>query len=263
MVSVTGIFHYIHHVGCAFNLRSISTMDWYLEVKIWAEDKQYFGPLIQETKVTKNQNIVIFLYHVERDTCTLHKKCTKTRYSGLILILRSKKDEHSIKHDRTQLFFKGHFQPIVFQKLTDKKLVKCCMKDDICLLDNLQKFHWSTIAIGPKGVINRVLQLNNNQLEGSFNSHLEKHLVLNFPNQRNPNPIETVIDRGNLRTQNVFLWRKEKRPVHKKLMVNVCKKNLVLQIEQRNFWSLKTFASCLLTMEHGNGNMWNQVRTHT
>ena len=49
-----------------------------------------------------------------------------------------------------------------------------------------------------------------------------------------PNPIQSVIDRGNLRTQNVFLWRKEKRPVHKRLMVNVCKKNLVLQIEQGN-----------------------------
>ena len=54
------------------------------------------------------------------------------------------------------------------------------------------------------------LQLNNSQLEKSFNSLLEKHLVLNFPNQPNPNPIQSVIDRGNLRTQNVFLWRKEK-----------------------------------------------------
>ena len=56
-----------------------------------------------------------------------------------------------------------------------------------------------------KGMINRVLQLNNSQLENSFNSLLEKHLVLNFPNQPNPNPIQSVIDRGNLRTQNVCL----------------------------------------------------------
>ena len=83
-------------------------------------------------------------------------------------------------------------------------------------------------------MINWVLQLSNSQLESSFNSLLEKHFVLNFPNQPNPNPIQSVIDRGNLRTQNVFLWRKEKRPVHKRLMVNVCKKNLVLEIEQGN-----------------------------
>ena len=56
-------------------------------------------------------------------------------------------------------------------------------------------------------MINRVLQLNNSQLESSFNSLLEKHLVLNLPNQPNPNPIQSVIERGNLRTQNEFLWR--------------------------------------------------------
>ena len=33
--------------------------------------------------------------------------------------------------------------------------------------------------------------------------------VLNSPNHTNPNPIQSVIDRGNLRTQNVFLWIKE------------------------------------------------------
>ena len=40
-------------------------------------------------------------------------------------------------------------------------------------------------------MINRVLQLNNSQLESSFNSLLEKHLVLNFskPTQSKPNPI--------------------------------------------------------------------------
>ena len=50
----------------------------------------------------------------------------------------------------------------------------------------------------------------------------------------NPNPIQSVIDRGNLRTQNVFLWMKEKPPVHKGSIINVCTKNLALQIEQGN-----------------------------
>ena len=59
-------------------------------------------------------------------------------------------------------------------------------------------------------MINWVLQLNNSQLGNSFNSLLEKHHVSIFPNQPNPNIIQSVIDRGNLRTQNVFLWRKGK-----------------------------------------------------
>ena len=116
-----------------------------------------------------------------------------------------------------QLSFKEHFQLIAFQKLKDWKLEKSCMKDHTCLLDHHQRSHWDTITIGPKGMINRVLQLNNSQLESSFNSLLEKHLVLNFPNQPNPNPIQSVIDRGNLRTQMralLTIWYDRKQEVH-------------------------------------------------
>ena len=42
-------------------------------------------------KVTKTLNILTSLYHVSRDTCTVHGRNIKTRYFGLILILRSKK----------------------------------------------------------------------------------------------------------------------------------------------------------------------------
>ena len=81
-------------------------------------------------------------------------------------------------------------------------------------------------------MINWVLQLNNSQSGNSFNSLLEKFNVLNSPNQPNPNPNQSVIDRGNLWTQNVFLWIKEKRPVPTRSMKNVCTKNVALQIDQ-------------------------------
>ena len=53
------------------------------------------------------------LHHVLHDTCTENGRDIKIRYFGSILILESKKDQCSIKQDRTQLFFKEHFQPIV------------------------------------------------------------------------------------------------------------------------------------------------------
>ena len=62
-------------------------------------------------------------------------------------------------------------------------------------------------------MINWVLQLNNSQLENSFNSLLEKHHVLSFPNQPNPNPIQSVIDRGNLRTQMCFCGERKNVPL--------------------------------------------------
>ena len=69
-------------------------------------------------------------------------------------------------------------------------------------------------------MINWVLQLNNGQSGNSFNSFLVKHHVSSFPNEPNLNPNQSVFDRS----QNVFLWIKEKRPVHTRSMINVLHK---------------------------------------
>ena len=93
----------------------LPTMDWYLKVKIWAEDKQCFSHLlIQKMKVTETQNTLTSHYHVSRDTCKMHGRNIKIRYFGSILILESEKDWSSIRQDRMKLFFKEHSQPIVF-----------------------------------------------------------------------------------------------------------------------------------------------------
>ena len=84
------------------------------------------------------------------------------------------------------------------------------MKDHTYLLDHHQRSHYDTITIGPEGMINWNLQLNSSQLENSFNSLLEKLFNLVLPSQPNPNPIQSLIDRGNLRTQNVFFVDKGK-----------------------------------------------------
>ena len=78
----------------------------------------------------------------------------------------------------------------------------------------------------------------------------------------NPDPIQSVIDRGNLRTQNVFLWIKEKRTVHKRSMINVCTKNLALQIDRGNLRDcLKTFA--FMHAHDGTGELVNRAQAHT
>ena len=111
--------------------------------------------------------------------------------------------------------------------------------------------------------MNWVLQLNNSQLGNSFNSLLEKHHVLNSPNQPNQNPNQSVIDRGNLRTQKMCLLLKVKRPVPTRSMKNVCTKNLFLQIDQGNLRNcLKTSVLSMLTMEQG--NLWSKTaQVHT
>ena len=50
--------------------------------------------------------------------------------------------------------------------------------------------------------------------------------MLNSPNQPNPNPNQSLIDRGNLRIQNMFLLIRVKRPVPTRSMKSVCNKEL-------------------------------------
>ena len=104
-------------------------MDWYLEVRLQGRDRQYsFCLLILEIKGIKILHILTSLYHVEHNTCTVHGRNIKTRYLGLILILRFEKDWHSIRLDRMQSSFKEYFQLIVFQKLLEWKLHKSYTK---------------------------------------------------------------------------------------------------------------------------------------
>ena len=99
--------------------------------------------------------------------------------------------------------------------------------------------------------------------QNSFNSLLEKFNVLNSPNQPNQNPNQSVIDRGNLRIQNMFLLITVKRTVPTRSMKSVCTKNLLLQIDRGNLRDcLKTFVLSTLTMEQG--NLWSQAaQVHT
>ena len=69
------------------------------------------------------------------------------------------------------------------------------MKDHTCLLDHHQRSHYDTITIGPEGMMNWVLQLNNSQSVNSFNSLLEKHHVSIFPNQAQSKP-KPICDRS-------------------------------------------------------------------
>ena len=167
-------------------------------------------------KVTETLNTLTSLFHVSRDTCTMHGRDIKTRYFGLILILESNAiilrgtlPAHCIlKVERLKTGEKLY----EIRYLSPRPPPKISLKHD---------HNWT------KRMINWVLQLNISQLENSFNSHLEKHFKLDLSSQPNPNLIQLVIERGNL-------WRKKTRPVHERLWVNGCKENLVLQIERGN-----------------------------
>ena len=110
--------------------------------------------------------------------------------------------------------------------------------------------------------MNWVLQLNNSQSVNSFNSLLEEFNVLNSPNQPNPNPNQSEIDRGNLRTQKMCLLLKVKRPVPTRSMKKRLHKELGSSDRGNLRNCLKTFVLSMLTMEQG--NLWSQAaQAHT
>ena len=82
-----GIFHHIYHVGCAFNLHSIINNGLIPGGQNLSKRQTvFFLPVDPRDKKQKILNILTSLYHVERDTCTVHGRGTKTRYSGSILL---------------------------------------------------------------------------------------------------------------------------------------------------------------------------------
>ena len=107
------------------------------------------------------------------------------------------------------------------------------MKNQTYLFDHHQRSHYDTITIGPEGMMNWALQLNNNQSVNSFNSLVEKFQQATvLPTDPHQTPNQSVIDRGNLIAQKMCLLLKVKRPVPTRSMKKVCTKNLVLQIDR-------------------------------
>ena len=102
-----------------------STRDWYLEVKIWATDREYsFCLWIPWTKTIRILIRSTWMHRVMRNRCIKHGRNIRTRFFGSTSILLSKKDQNSIKHDRTLSFFTKHSQLIVSRKLLGWKLEK-------------------------------------------------------------------------------------------------------------------------------------------
>ena len=126
------------------------------------------------------------MYHVVHNTCIMHGKDIKTRYIGSTSILRLRKDWHSIRLHRMQSSFKGHFQLIVFQKLSDWRLEKSCRKSihvtSTSAKGLIEARMEKIIGFGSCST-NRKVKLLDNQKENLLDKHFFQ------PTQPIPNPI--------------------------------------------------------------------------
>ena len=124
-----------------------SIRHWYREVKIWAKDRQCsFCLWILSIKNTKILRQSTWKHRVLHSTCIQHGRNIKTRCVGSISNLLKRKDERSIKRDRTTSSFTIHSQPVVSRRLSrwirGKLYTKKCMNH----LDRLRRFSWAVIG---------------------------------------------------------------------------------------------------------------------
>ena len=152
-----------------------SIRDWYLEVKIWATDRQCsFCLWIPWTRITRILIRSTWVYRVMHNACIKHGRNIGTQYIGWTSILLWRRDWSSIRLDRTLSFFMKHFQLIVFRKLLGWKLEKSYTKKYTCHLGLHQRSLWNTT-----GKENWVQNMLNDQKDKLCN-HLE---VSNGANQ--------------------------------------------------------------------------------
>ena len=109
-----GIFPYIYHVGCTFNLFSIINNGLVPGGQnLSRRQTVFFLPVDPRNEDHKDPEYIDYsCTHVEHDTCKMHGRDIKIRYFGSILILESEKDQCSFRQDRTQLFSRNTSSPL-------------------------------------------------------------------------------------------------------------------------------------------------------
>ena len=250
----TGIFHYIYHVGCAFNLQSIINNGLILGGQdLSRRQTVIFLPVDPRDESHKDPEHIDF--SIPRRARYLHSAWKKHQDAvfWVDIDLAIKKGLTFYQTRSNAIILQGTLPACCIPKVVRLKTGEVCMRNHTCLFDHRQRSHYDTITIGPEGKINWVLQLNNSQSVNTFDRLVEKFNTKSSPNQPNQNPNQFVIDRGNLIAQKMCLLLQEKRPVPTRSMKKVCTKNLFLQIDQGNLMiCLKTPGLSKLTMEQGN-----------
>ena len=192
----TGIFPYVYHVGCTFNLHSIITNGLVLGgQKLSRRQTVFFLPIDPRDKDHEDSEYIDF--SVPRRARYLHS-AWKRHQDAVFWVdvdLAIREGLTFYQTGSNAIILQGTLPAHCISKVERLKTGEKLYEKQYLSPRPPPKISLNTITIGPEGMINCVLQLNNSQLENSLNSLSEKHYVLNLPNQPNPNPIQSVIER--------------------------------------------------------------------
>ena len=185
----TGIFHYIYHIGCAFNLHSIINNGLILGGQdLSRRQTVFFLPTDPRDEDHRDPEHIDF--SVPRRARYVHQDavfwvdidCDQRRINILSNTIEC-------------IFLQGTLPAYCIPKVERLKTGEVLYERPYLSPRPPPKISLRHDHNWTRGNDQLGSQLNNSQLENSFNSLLEKHHVLSFPNQPNPNPIQSVIDR--------------------------------------------------------------------
>ena len=193
-----------------------------MEVKLRARDRQYlfFLPIDPRDKSHKNPDELDL--NVPRRAQYLHNAWKRHQdavfWDDIDLAIRKRFKYYQTRSNAMilQETLPAHCIPKVVRLKTGEVLYEKSYMSP----RHHQRSHYDTITIGPEGMMNWVLQLNNNQSINSFNSG----------EQPKPKPISDRSGKPDS-TEDVFVVQGKMSHSHE-MMKKVCTKNLVLQIDR-------------------------------
>ena len=193
----TGIFNYIYHVGCTFNLHSIINNGLVLGGQnLSRRQTVFFLPVDPRDESHKDPESIDF--SVPRLARYMHSAWKRHQVSvfwvDIDLAITEGLTFYQTRSNTT--FLQGTLPAHCILKVERLKIGEMLYERQYMSPRPPPKISLKHDHNWTKEMINRVLQLNISQLENSFNSHLEKHFKLVLPSQ--PNPNQLMVERGNL-----------------------------------------------------------------
>ena len=192
----TGIFNYIYHIGCAFNLHSIINNGLIPGGQdLSRRQTVFFLPVDPRNESHKDPEYIDF--SAPRLARYMHRAWKRHQdavfWVDIDLAIREGLTFYQTRSNAIML--QGTLPAYCIPKVERLKTGEVLYERRYLSPRPPPKISLKHDHNWTKGNDQLVLQLNNSQLENSLNSLLEKHHVLSFPNQPNPNP-NPICDRS-------------------------------------------------------------------
>ena len=192
MITESGFFQQICQTGYAFDLHS-SINNGLIPGGQDSSKRQTVFFLLVDPRDKDHEDLAHIDFSVPRRAQYLHSawKRHQDAVFWVDIDLSIRKGLTFYQTRSNALILQGTLPAYCIPKVVEKSYVR----NHTCLFDHHQRSHYDTITIGPEGMMNWALQVNNSQSVKLFNGHVEKFNKQRSPNLTQPKP-KPICDRS-------------------------------------------------------------------